>query len=69
MSFSTTEILEEFQKSTKKVRAGNGGCVTKSMIEKQLGFHTPAKFVEVRRLGNFVLRKPIEIMAKRISKF
>ena len=69
MTFQTAEILEEFQKSTKKVRAGNRGCVTESMINKQREFHVPAEFIEIKRLGNFVLKKPVKVMAKRIRKF
>lgn len=68
MTFSSMEIADEYYKEIKKVRAGKGGCVTQSMIDKQRGFHAPTEFAEVKRLGNFVLRKPIKIMAKRIRK-
>jgi len=65
MTFSTAEILEDFQKSTTKVRAGKGGCVTQSMIN---GRPHSAKFVEVRKLGNFVIKRPVTVMVKRIRK-
>lgn len=66
MTFSTAEILEDFQKSTTKVRAGKGGCVTQSMISRRP--HSARFFVEVRKLGNFVIRRPVTVMTKRIRK-
>jgi len=65
MTFSSTEIREEYQKDTTKVPAGKGGCVTQSMIDRQP--HS-AKFVEVRKLGNFVIKRPVTVMVKRIRK-
>lgn len=65
MTFSTAEILEEFQKSTTKVRAGKGGCVTKSMLDRH---RQSAEFVEVRKLGNFVIKGPVGFMVRRIRK-
>lgn len=65
MTFSTAEIQEEFLRCTRKVRAGKGGCVTQSMIDRRP--HS-AKFVEVRKLGNFVIRRPVAVMVKRIRK-
>ncbi len=65
MTFSTTEILEEFQKSTTKVRAGNGGCVTKSMINRQ---QHPVEFTKIKKLGNFVIKRPVGFMVRRIRK-
>jgi len=65
MTFSNAEIQEEYQKSTKRVRAGKSGCVTESMIDRRP--HS-AKFVEVRKLGNFVIKRPVTVMVKRIRK-